>query len=104
MPLLVLPPVTIPRIRIIALGRYRVSCAMLGNIVTNLFGAIGLVAHYNTAGYLHQRKYICGNSIVVYIAACKKQFNWITKPIYNSVDFRVLTAARSTNVLVRFRA
>ncbi len=103
MSLFVLPPITVPWIRIVGFRRYRVSCPVLSYIVANLLGTVCLVSHHDAARYIDRREYIDSDRTVVYIATGEKQLDGIAQTIDKRMDFRILSAARNAYILVRFR-
>lgn len=93
MSLLVLPPIAFPRVRIIIFWWYGKSSSMLGDVISNGLCSISFVAHHNASAYIDRGQYVCSNSTVVYVAACKQQFYRIAKSVNQSMYFCVFATA-----------
>lgn len=102
MPFFIKKPVAFPRISGVRFWRNHIISILPLDIIQYLTGSIRFVCQNCAVGNIKMRQNIDSNSSVVDISRAQLDIDWITKTIYNGMDFGRFTSTASANKLVIF--
>ena len=103
MTMLVAFPVIFPRFLDISARRNRILTAMFGNILPDGSSSVCLIRKDVAAGDVHFLQQFHGNFGVIRLTAGQDEIHDLTVPVNQGMDFRVLSAAASADILPVFR-
>ena len=103
MTMLVAFPVIFPQFFDVPARRNRIFTAMFGYILPDGSSSVGLICKDVAAGDIHFLQQFHGNFGVICLTAGQDEIHNLTVSVDQSMDFRVLSAAASADILPVFR-
>ena len=103
MTMLVAFPVIFPRFFDVLTRRNRIFTAMFGDILPDRRRSVCLIRKDMTAGDVHFLQQFHGDFGVICLTAGQEEIHDLTVSVDQSMDFRVLSAAASADILPVFR-
>ena len=103
MTMLVPFPVIFPRFFDVLTRRNRIFTAMFGNILPDGSSSVRLIRKDMTAGDIHFLQQFHGDFGIICLTAGQEEIHDLTVSVDQSMDFRVLSAAASADILPVFR-